>query len=248
MALCDALRMMFSRQYASSASCQTQPFHALSCRRRGWRLRKLLQSVVFSVTHPFWKASTGRMWSMAAFAHVIFEWGYRRFHALRLVSKCSYTCSARQYRAQQHQGSRGRSARYLVPGFHAQVLENRLCLAETKPLESRQNGLGHPLSDVLLFVADRTACDSMELAESKRRRRERWLRPRGYPQRCSASGQKRCCGAMRYRAHQCRFFESQQRLPWHGVRPRTSKQNLRAAQTLRGSHKSVFAVQTPAIG
>lgn len=107
MALCDALRMMFSRQYASSASCQTQPFHALSCRRRGWRLRKLLQSVVFSVTHPFWKASTGRMWSMAAFAHVIFEWGYRRFHALRLVSKCSYTCSARQYRAQQHQAVAG---------------------------------------------------------------------------------------------------------------------------------------------
>ena len=91
---CDRDAIMLVRQYASSASCQTQPFHALSCRSRGCRLRKWLQSVVFSTSHPFRKASTGRMWSIAAFVHVIFAYGCARFHATRFSSRCWYTCAS----------------------------------------------------------------------------------------------------------------------------------------------------------
>ncbi len=86
-----AFPMMCSRQCASSSKFQAQPFHVLSWISRGWRWLKRLHSVVFSNKHPFWNASTGRMWSMAELVKVIGKSGCWSFHVLRFCSKCTYT-------------------------------------------------------------------------------------------------------------------------------------------------------------
>ena len=168
--------MMCSRQCASSSKFQAQPFHVLSWISRGWRLLKLLHSVVFSNKHPFWNASMGRMWSMAELVKVIGEWGCWSFHVLRFCSKCTYTCACAsvlarllvRYVGPCRHNRHARVLSYLFPGFHTEVLEDRLRLFEAEPFEPAHDGLDNPVRNVLLWVARGTARNSVEFTDTDR--------------------------------------------------------------------------------